>query len=273
MSKSLALACALAASVTLPSLAAAAEECDGTSTSAELQASLDAAQSAFGRVDVDAFQGAMEDVHAKVPCLGEVLSPALAAQLHRMEGLLAFVDQANDRAVIAFAAARSIEPAYTFPSTVVPAGNPVLEQYQQREASCPAEPIPPAADGEVRLDARPTGVRPTEFPAVLQVVDSGEAMVTRYLWPDDALPYEPGKEPVGASKGLKLGLLAGGGTVAAIGLGTLVAGLATSPSADDSLDDAFAKSTRNDTFAGVGGALLAAGGAGVGISFVLPTRK
>jgi len=60
--------------------------------------------------------------------------------------------------------------------------------------------------------------------------------------------------------------------VAAIGLGTLVAGLATSPSADDTLDQAFAKSTRDDTLTGIGGALAAVGGAGIGLSFALPSR-
>jgi len=269
---------ALAASVlwaglTLVPQPAAAQDCPKATTTAQLQAALDTAEKAFGDVDVEAFEQAMEEVHATLPCLDEVVSASLVAQLHRMEGLAAFVEQSNERAEVAFAAARTIEPRYTFPSSVVPTGNPVLKTYQKREASCPAEPIPRPAEGEVRVDARPTDLRPTEFPAILQVVDGGKAQVTSYLWPDDALPYEPAREPRGASRGVKLGLLAGGGVVAAAGLGSLVAGATTRPTADDDLDTAFAKSSRNDTLAGVGAALLAAGGAGIGVSFVLPTRK
>jgi len=273
MTRTLAQASLIALAVVTSTPAHAQPTCDTSTDTADLQASLDAAEKAFGRVDVEAFDQAMTEVRAAVPCLDEVVSAGLVAQLHRMEGLAAFVAQSEEKAVVAFAAARSIEPSYTFPSAVVPPGNPVLEHYLQRDASCPAQPIPPAAAGEVRLDAKPTGVRPTEFPAMLQVVDSGKPRVTRYLWPDDALPYEPGKEKKGASKGLRLGLLAGGGTVAAVGLGTLVAGATTRPRPDDDLDTAFAKSSRNDTFAGLGAALLAVGGAGVGVSFVLPTRN
>ncbi len=256
----------------LPHVSAAAD-CDEALSTRSLQSSLDAAEAAFGRADLDGFSTAVDSIREALPCLDERAPAPMAAQLHRVEGLSAFVDQANERAAQAFAAARSIEPTYTFPSSVVPPGNPVHERYLELEPSVAAEPLPlPTHGGEVLIDGRSRTTRPTELPTLLQVLAEGSPTTSAYLWPADPLPYEASARAASGGVDTRTIVLASGVGVAAIGLGTLVAGLATSPSADDTLDQAFAKSTRDDTLTGIGGALAAVGGAGIGLSFALPSR-
>lgn len=252
-----------------------AADCPTASTTRSLQSSLDAAEAAFGRADVDAFGEAMGQVRGSVPCLGEKVPAPMAAQLHRLEGLAAFVDQQSSRAEQAFAAARRIEPTYTFPSAVVPPANPVLELYGARDAGGPQEALPPPPAGETWLDGRAATARPTTQPGLLQVVLEGRPSSSTYLWPDDPLPYATSARPQrsgggGGSVAVQATRYGGIG-LAAVGLGTLVGGLVTGPSPDDTLDQAFAKASRDDALTGVGGALVALGGAGIGISFVLPS--
>jgi hypothetical protein len=250
-----------------------AADCPTAVKAAALQAELDAAEAAFGRADIDAFVASVGDARGAIECLGDRVPTSMAAQLHRIEGLAMFVEDAADRSELAFAAARRLEPSYRFPTSIVPAGNPVLEQYQARDTASKMEPLPAPLEGEALLDGRSSLERPTELPALIQVLADGSPTTTRYLWPGDALPYEAAPTSGGSGPSPRTLVLAGGSAVAAIGVGTLVAGLVSGPSADDSLDDAFRKSTANDTVAGLGGALVALGGAGIGVSFALPTKR
>lgn len=259
---------ALLALCLLPTLARAAD-CERATLGTDVLATLDAAEAAYARVDVEAFEAAVVQARAEVSCLQEAVTPAVAAQLHRLEGLSAFVEDARDRAVTAFAAARSLEPDYSFPSTVVPPGNPVIDQYLARPATSATERLPPPADGKLRLDGRPGEDRPLELPVLLQVIDpEGRPGVTAYLWPGDALPYTPGRTGSPARTGLRIG----GVGLAAAGLVTLAVGATTGPRGAADLDAGFAAARRNDALVGVGSTLLGVGGASLGVSFAMPVK-
>jgi len=150
----------------------------------------DQAQAAFAATRVEAFVAAAASLATLLPCLIEPIEPAVAAEVHRVLGLSAFIERRSLPAEQAFAAARSVEPGYSWPEDLVPWGHPILSVYQAlpleagRYATLPA---PPA--GWVYLDGRPSEPRPLDWPAILQVSDAdGAIQLTAYLWPDQPLP-------------------------------------------------------------------------------------
>lgn len=158
-------------------------------TSANLAESLEAAEAAFADMDTAAFLTATNRVTAEANCLAESTPRSVIARLHRVEGLRAFVDKDNDRAARAFAAGRSIEPAYTFPEQLVPAGHPVRTQYTTLNPDAGGSTAVPApASGYLAFDGRTTTARPNGRPTLAQLVgDDGGVAQSRYLWPDDPM--------------------------------------------------------------------------------------
>ncbi len=180
---------------------AALAECGHDLSTADLVAMLEGAEWAYSQADLPGFSSATERIRAELPCLSEELPRNIAARVHRMVGLRGFVDRDPDVSTRAFAAARAIEPAYTFPSAMVPAGNPVLLDYNAVpiEAGQHDAVLAPA-DGYLVFDGRPDLARPRSWPTVVQFVAStGEVTDTLYLWPDQGLPvYEIASAPVDA---------------------------------------------------------------------------
>src|SRR5688500_15029340 len=102
----------------------AAAQCDGPTSTADLEAALLDARRSLERLDGTAFGAATDRIDAVLPCLGEPMSRHLAAEVHRTKGIRAVTERSPDASRY-FAAARTIEPAYKFPSTLIPEGNPV----------------------------------------------------------------------------------------------------------------------------------------------------
>lgn len=181
------------AGLLLPAPALAAD-CPRPTTTADLVAALDRAKDRYSDLDVDGFQASMVEARAVVPCLREEMTRHLSAELHRFEGLMAFVDRDPSHSTIAFAAARALEPNYRFPESVVPAGNPVLTDYDAIDPdSVDIKKVAEPMSGRISFDGRPSVDRPETFPTVVQLVDeSGAIKTTGYLWPGDPLPkYVP----------------------------------------------------------------------------------
>jgi len=252
----------------LPGLAQAA--CKKPVSAAELKTTLKAAEGAFARVDIDAFNEQMTRARQQVVCLSEEISPSLAAELHRMEGLAAFASSARDKAAAAFAAARRIEPDSKLSTDVVPEGNPIHDFYTAKDPMCEEEQIPPAKGGKLRVNGEAQRRLPTELPAVVQVIDPrGGDDITQYHWPGDELTYPPGS----VRTPLQNGLLVGGAAVAAVGLGTLLVGQAsTGTTTEDFPADILDASRRRSTMSGAGAGIIGAGLVSVGVSFALPNK-
>lgn len=167
--------------------------CPVPSSTADIVSALDDAKIAYGNLDIDAFRVAMGRVHQGLPCLNEEATRHLAAELHRFEGLLGFLDRDADRSRSAFARSRSIEPNYRFPSSLVPEGNPVIKEYLSREPG--KDGVVRVADplsGRILFDGATTPMRPVGEPSLFQRMDAeGSVLETVYLWPADALPAYP----------------------------------------------------------------------------------
>lgn len=209
---------------------ALAADCAAPTTNEDLVVALGDAVRAYGELDRTGFEASLRAAKEAVDCLGEVIEPSHAAELHRATGLSAFLARDEDLAKTRFAAARRIEPAYTFPDTLVPEGNPVRELYQGLDpAQSPVDELPPPAAGSLRLDGRSSRERRTLLPTVFQRLDGqGAVLESSLLNPGVPAPaYEQGKvddraKPTKAKRGPSVPLLAVAGVVAAGAIGTYV---------------------------------------------------
>jgi hypothetical protein len=109
--------------------------CPEPVTVAVLDGTVGLAEQSAGR-DAQAFGDAVHALRDQLPCLEAVVSPSLAARLHRVEGLQAFVDGAGERALMAFAASNRLDPDYRFPATLFPQAHPVARLWAR---SCDLE--------------------------------------------------------------------------------------------------------------------------------------
>jgi hypothetical protein len=181
----------LAAGLTSAAPAAASDtSCPGLTLGSSLRTAAEQAQAAFGATKVPEFQVAIAEIDALVPCLMEPVDPELAALVHRMRGLGAFIERDQDRARQAFASARALQPDYSWPEDLIPWGHPLLGLYQALPTDEAAfETVPPPASGWVYMDGRPSEPRPLEWPTIMQVSDAeGAVQLSSYLWPGDPLP-------------------------------------------------------------------------------------
>lgn len=171
--------------------------CDGDVSNADLKNHLTAAQSAYEQLDLARFRSNRDAAMNGVPCMIEPLTPTIAADLHRLEGLIAFSDRDTSLAESSFAAARDLEPEYSFPATMVPAGNPILIHYGAVNlAKVPMLPVVPPAEGMVWLNGEPATGRREGLPLFFQRTDPEGTVTTSQLLPPGAtLPTYP-KAPI-----------------------------------------------------------------------------
>ncbi len=195
----------------------------------ELGAKLDGALARLADLDIDAFKTETDAIQGIVPCVSEDLSPTLVAKLHRVYGLRLFGERTGG-ARVAFAAARFLEPDYSFPESLIQEGSPVLEEYAavdtaDRRTVLVREPT----EGSLRFDGRATLERSADWPTVLQIYDASSTLSeTAYLLPQDRLPAYPGSVKFDTRK-LRIPLISVT-AIAGVAAGSLVAASAHSRS-------------------------------------------
>jgi hypothetical protein len=274
---------------------------------AEVSARLKAAEDAYANLDVDGFTLSLDEATLALPCVTDVVTPAVSAEYLRMLGIRYFVERAPAKSDLAFAAARTLEPAYVFPDTLILPGHAIRAHYAAMDlANVHLSTVPPPRTGSLLFDGKPGTARP-DVPVIVQVLDAkGAVVVTKVVLPDDPLPpYEPSAPIASATfsggaapdpvppptvnplaavsptpsqpsrhSSARLPLLVGAGG-AAVGSGILYA-LAAGSAADfaawhedDTLDALDARRTRTNTLvvASAGAGVLAVAG-GVGAVLV-----
>ncbi|MEZ4320495.1 MAG: hypothetical protein R3F61_23645 [Myxococcota bacterium] len=144
--------------------------CTAPTTEAEVDALVVSSLELYREVEVDAFTAEVRRAEEAVACLRQPLVPHLAAEIHRIRGLASFLSRDHDAAQASFAAARAIEPAYEFPASLVPDGNPALDDYLAVEVGKLATvPLEEPASGSLRVDGGAPERHPT-LPAFVQWV-------------------------------------------------------------------------------------------------------
>lgn len=240
-------------------------------TSGDLAATLETAEASYATLDVEAFVAATDRAVGQVDCVVDPIPRSLAAAFHRSQGLRAFADRDSVAARRWFAAARTIEPGYSFPESLVPPGNPALDEYLAVDlVGGTTGPLKPGA-GRLTIDGRDAEERPLSWPAILQVYDAtGAVWDTELLRPGEPTPdYPRPTKKVGPAWAL------------AAGVTTLFSGIylgaawdarqkwASDETPYDQLDDFRDKTNRRATMSG----LLFVGGLGLGVTAVITWDK
>jgi hypothetical protein len=177
--------------VATPAVAGCAER----STVAGLTATLDRIDQAYSTADTVGYAEAMGALGPQLDCSSEILPRSLIARIHRTQALGAFTAQDGMRLAQAFAAAKSIDPAYVYPESFIPPSHPLARMYMETEPTTDTVPIPPPLDGFLLLDGEALDARPAQRAVVVQhVLDRNQVAFTGYLLPGDRLPVATAEE-------------------------------------------------------------------------------
>ncbi len=176
-------------------LLSAAWACDPVAPAA-LDAELAEAEVSFAALDIEGFLARSDAVRAAVGCLSAVPTPVQVARLHRVEGLRRFGDRELS-AVGWLAAARSADPAFTWPPEVAPPGSPLAADSVAVDlASGTTTPLPEPLEGALWVDGAATRDRPAAWPSLVQWVGpDGAVRFTVWGPPDTAVPEYPAVIP------------------------------------------------------------------------------
>lgn len=220
-------------------------------------AELALADARFAAMDGASFAATMDEASFLVPCLGEVVGPELASHYHRLQGLRLFMTRNEERAMQAFAAARSAVREAELPLDLVPEGHAIRELWATADPSGPSTAVPAPVDGWLGFDGVPGDRRPQTRPTLVQVVTSdGRVEATAWLEPGDPLPAYAAVAPVptvAARHGTRGPLLIGGGAAAVLGgvlygiASSRAAGLDDPQPADVTIDDLRATQRTTNT--------------------------
>jgi hypothetical protein len=182
-------------------------------------------ENAFARRDLGDLRRTHATLTATLPCVVERLTPRDAAWLHRLDGMMAFVDDRPADANAAFQAARAADPTYVLSVGLVPTGHPMRTLYADATPLQTVVDVPRPDEGALLLDGQPSTDRPTGRPVVFQRTDAtGTVVATRYLastasWPS----YPVGSSRSGVGWDVELGGVVLGPT-RAYGAGRMTAG-------------------------------------------------
>lgn len=171
---------------------------------AELQDRLADYGPAFYDRDRDAASDAHDRVMAAVPCLSQVVSPGVAAALHRVHGMQQWFD-APSEVTATFTAARLTNPSTTIPSNAAREYDHVRGLWEQGAPTGERVEVHPPDYGTLWIDGRQRPARSTSLPALVQLVDAtGTVRYTGYLEPQED-PDFSGIGPLPAPVNAELG--------------------------------------------------------------------
>ncbi|GEM_PF-2141082 len=158
---------------------AALADCEERSDLMQISEAVAAAEAAYGQMNADRFRAQHQLADARALCLFTALSTEVAASLHRLDGLQAFLDKDMVGPVQSFGAARRVHGSYGFPESVVPPNNRVWEDYIAFDLSRleTQELATQHHGGWMVIDGRRDTLRPTNLPCWIQVFAGSGTMV------------------------------------------------------------------------------------------------
>jgi hypothetical protein len=209
---------------------AARAECMERWTRARLERQLSLAEAALAGEDRREQRRLMDELAAELPCTAEILPPALAARLHRVQGLAAARLRRDATAARgALAAAARLEP--TPPPGLLQAGE---QAWYQAPAAVEGLQLARTAGTTWFVDGQQADSRAPGAAALLQgSAPSGAVCRTAYLWSDseiappcgaDGLATAPRPRASGPFRGRGAQMLAGVGAAALVKGGAFYGG-------------------------------------------------
>jgi hypothetical protein len=170
---------------------ARAADCAERFTALQFEDQLGAAESALAGLNLAQFRANLDRADQMIPCLDERIPPPVAATYHRFYGLRAYGER-NPMAEKAFAAARYLEPGYAFSRALIPDGNPVRKAFDEVSFEPRLDDLLEAPNGgAIYLDGSRSLRRPTEWPTLMQWIETDTVQFSTYLKPSDEIPNYP----------------------------------------------------------------------------------
>jgi hypothetical protein len=156
----------------------------------ELEAKLDAAETAFADLDDAGFRDDVNELGGLLlPCVGQAIPPALAARYERVVALQLHGIGDHAGAVGAIHASKARDPEFRFDDAFLPADHPVRLAWDASPTVQRTHTVPEAREGTLLFDGLATRARPKDDPAIVQVLDAGgNAVHTVYLGARSPLP-------------------------------------------------------------------------------------
>lgn len=170
-------------------IAAAAEpDCGAPVEPRDWSATLGAAEVAFVELDQAGFDAALAQASRDLGCLRAPVSPEVAARYHRLVGLDEFVRRDEERARLAFAAARAVDPLGALPAALLPPGHVARALSESASTAGAVTELWLPHGRTYWFDGVAGTARPADRDTLLQVEIEGVLTHSLYLTPDDPLP-------------------------------------------------------------------------------------
>ncbi|MCB9762813.1 MAG: hypothetical protein H6739_23635 [Alphaproteobacteria bacterium] len=214
----------LLAALYAPAAFAGPADCEAPASAEALAQAMTEAEQSYMNLDAEGFEAAVDEGDALLRCLAEPVTPALAAQVHRVTAIHSFASGTLATAEPSFAAARVLEPHYRFPEKLIDPGSKPAQLYaSQSTMEGVIEALPPPTRGTLLFDGREGTGRPAQRATIAQHVGpSGEVWWSAYLLPGQPMPEDVGRngQPE-RSPWLRRAPLIGVGVAAGAGAGLL----------------------------------------------------
>ena len=206
-------ACALAAAALPAAPAAHAEECAQVRSLNDLDRYVATAKRSFVSDDLPTLVAAVSDAEEAVRCMDRALGPTDVANVHIIEALRVWNDDAPEAALPYLQAARDLRgDEAPLDIAGVPSDAALAKAWDGLAVASSSErALPPTRRGRLYIDGRQAEGRPSEDPFLLQCVSNGnQILASAYVLPGGELPRYPRLRPTLAATGLGTGLVAGG---------------------------------------------------------------
>lgn len=206
---------------------ASAGECAQASTLLDFQHAASQGEQAFGSMDIDGLVAARDEAAGHLECVGDTVTPDVAAAFHRLMAIVAFTEQDRERVLAEFHAARRLNPGYQIPEDVAPPGHPLIQLYDESMSAGVGEllPVNPPVNGWVTVDGIRGAPVPSGISTIVQAFESDQTLVAT-VWhrPGEELPSWGPDPALVDTAGLGKVLSLGGAGASLIASGAMVFG-------------------------------------------------
>lgn len=173
-------------------------------TPAAVQTAVQEGLLAFAAMDDTGVEDAVGAVDTKVACQVAPLPPGVAAEVHQIHGLAAFLGGDTAGAKAAFSAELALDPTSTLPLKIAPEGGKLARLYAESKVPMgTSSDLSIGADYRGYVDGTEASKRPSDRPAVVQLAEYDVVKYSAWLLPASPLPaqYLLGAAPALATAG------------------------------------------------------------------------
>ena len=189
-------------------VANAAPECTRAYERSDLSLQMDSIELALIEANLPKIESHITHLDTIGRCLGEQISPSLAARFHLIKGIYAFVTQKEEDMLRSFSIAKKSDPTTKISNKVFPSEHVIHELYAQSSTISYRTVLSKPLKGTYTFDGFMEHKRPMETPTFCQIIDGKTVLSSSYLTAEDQLPNLPRTYHKPVALGLATGSLA-----------------------------------------------------------------